>query len=226
MSSVSFPVDTSLINRVFAVRTPWNVYAKVRVDQQLPTGELVFRWVTYEAPNQPSVEIVGEWYREASETNLPETTPEREAALNRWGAWEGANHYWADLVLEYNNLYLATPLEIDWQYDGPERFIVQPFDRRRAHLDIDLVSEGAEVSKFGWPVTNFNAILVVEARDIFGRTASARREFQGTSLHWIPNTIQLLDPERLWFLLRPEILSLQSFAEVINAFQSMSNRIR
>jgi hypothetical protein len=209
--SVSLSDDVPIIDRVFAIRTRWNRYAKVRIDQHPNTGEFILRWVTYQAPIDPSVEIIGEWRKSANPT-------EANIGGITFGTWAGADLYWADLVLEFRRLYQGAPLEIDWQYDGPDLFNVYYFDRRRARLEIDTVQEGDE------PLGLFTATIQVEVRDIFGRSALASREFAGASRLWVPSGYIGFDPERLWFLLDPE--KLRSFTEIINAFQSKSRRIR
>ncbi len=139
--SVSVPGGDALEGLVLAVRTARHRYAKVRVDRGKKKN-WVLRWITYNVPQAPKVEIV---------------------AIDNWGHDEKFKKYWRTFSLKTHRIYRDYGFKINWQCSGLLKKTEIPGQPEAIRIDIGLDTDWSLLSFFG---------LKVKVKDIFGREAS------------------------------------------------------
>lgn len=104
MYSAAFKHDYSscdeLEGEVFGVHSPWGNYSAV---QTRYLDYVYYKWVTFQKPNYPGVELVAEWCKDLGEGD---TYAVDGIDMMRHQVERGARRYWVDLQLTPRNLHV------------------------------------------------------------------------------------------------------------------------
>ncbi len=170
---VTLPAPEYWDGRVFAVRGLPD-YGKIRLNM-LDDGRPLLRWVLYNPPILPEVELAGEWHQEPAPFTMTLSGIRLQSS--------GAKRYWGEFTVALRGrLYDPQPgtggePDIRWDpYRGPGEFTILD-NGRSVSIDIDTEAMAEET---------FEIDLGVVVTDVFGRSASAHRLLTGSKLHrWL-----------------------------------------
>ena len=151
IDGITIPGTDTLAGEVFAVKTAWDRYAKVRIDST-KFAEPILRWVTYERKIGSEVKIKGSWNSDLKNTHTSDGM-----------FWHMVSKFWGTFTLEFHRIFADGPLNISWTYGGVGNFKILTNDQRTVSLEVntdDIPEEG------------FKEILKVDVEDVFGRKAT------------------------------------------------------
>jgi hypothetical protein len=167
--TITLPSLSDFQGLIFSVRTQENRYAKIRIDRY---GGLapVIRWITYNPPVEPSIEIVGDWENDG------------EWHRSRGYVIGGADRYFGTFSLDCTRLHTDGPLQIEWTYE-PRCGLLSEEIPSDIFTFISVGDGSGDMRRYlevrtedlDDRVSSFSVILTATVTDIFGRTATSTR---------------------------------------------------
>lgn len=167
--SVKLP---KLEGSVLAIRTLRDHYAKARIDRS-KKNTYVLRWISYNIPKPPSVQITGAWKSDLKTTKSSKLI------------WYDIHKYSGKFSFKLHRLCTGAPLKkIEWKFiEGEGTKQAASFSTSADKKTVEVVVDADKLPK---NQQSFISKLTLTVEDIFGRVCSDDLPLNGSKSYGVP----------------------------------------